>query len=89
MARIRKLWLNDIKGCQRSLSRIASSVIAGHLSDQKAATLCRILNVKLGYFRLEKELDIEKKIKEIEEYLEKNFPEQKRAGKRKAASSRN
>ena len=65
-----KLRLNTLSNARKSLARVTRLYGAGELSAAEARTLAYLHTQLLGYFRLEKDVEIEGRIAEIERRLE-------------------
>ena len=65
-----RLRLNTLTNARRSLARVTRLYGAGELSAAEARTLAYLHTQLLGYFRLERDIEIERRIEEIERRLE-------------------
>lgn len=64
-----RLLQNNPEACRRSLARITNAYFKGNMDEQTAKTLAYLLNVQLGYWKLIKDIEIEKRLDEIEAKL--------------------
>ena len=65
-----RLRLNTLSNARKSLARVTRMYAAGDLPAADARTLAYLHTQLLGYFRLEKDIEIERRIDEIERRLE-------------------
>lgn len=66
---IKQIRLNTLENTRKSYARILRAYNKDELSENKFRNLCYGLSGYLSYFKLIKDLDIEKDIKEIKETL--------------------
>ena len=64
-----KLRLNTVGNSRKSLARIIREYADGTMDSQKARDLAYLFSHYLGYFKLEKDCEIEKRLELIEEHL--------------------
>ena len=66
---VKQLRLNTLENARRSYNRITTAYLRDEIPTEKARTLAYLLNGILQYWRLEKEVEIEKRLTEIEDQL--------------------
>lgn len=64
------LRLNTLQNSRKSLSRILRMYIRRELDERDARTLAYLFEKLLGYWKIEKDVEFEKRIEAIEEKLQ-------------------
>ena len=74
---IQQLRLNTLENCRKSYNRIIRDYLAGGMDTETGRAVAYMLNGLLQYWRLEKDIEIERRLEAIEQRLH----EQKEAGR--------
>lgn len=64
-----RLRLNTVRNCRLSLARVSRMYAAGEIPAVEARTMTYLITQLLGWFRLESDLEIERRIATIEEKI--------------------
>ena len=66
---LRQLRLNTLENSRLTYNRIARAYLAGEIDTEKARTLGYLMNGILQFWKLEKEIDIEQRLRAVEDSL--------------------
>jgi hypothetical protein len=67
---IRELRLNTLENTRKSFARVIREFHAGRMEAGHARTLTYMLSHFLGYWKLEKEMQIEQRLEAVEQVLQ-------------------
>ena len=66
---LKQLRLNTLKNSRLTYNRITRAYLAGEIETEKARTLGYLMNGILQFWKLEKEIDIEQRLRAIEDAI--------------------
>jgi hypothetical protein len=66
---LRQLRLNTLENSRLSYNRIARAYLSGEIQTEQARTLGYLMNGILQFWRLEKDLEVERRLEQIEQQL--------------------
>lgn len=64
-----RIYQNTPENVRKSLARVTLAYHKGQMDETRAKTLAHLFNVQLGYWKFLKEIELEKRLDEIEKQL--------------------